>query len=231
MQRFLTELKINNNSNKKMKILFLSTLVFGSEIRRARTVEAEVAEQREELVGSAVPYQESPDIIRNSTNDTDPIGEHEGSANGNEIEVHTHTDSPNADSPNADIAVSEVCLKLRSDRSVWFWSGDDVTAHHHAATGQVKSTKVVLKYRSTEQNTCFENFKPEDRIEIVNGGDNGVFINQIFYNGDEIDVNGKTSFWIDGDNISCNENISISRISIQNGKAVWHSCSKVSNIQ
>ena len=90
---------------------------------------------------------------------------------------------------------------------------------------------MVLKYRSTEQDTCFENFKPEDRIEIVNGGDNGVFISRIFHDGDEIDVNGKISFWIDGDKISCDENISIARISIQNGKAVWHSCSKVSNIQ
>ena len=48
-----------------MKILFLSTMVFGSEIRRARTVEAEVAEQFDEPDGSAVPYKESPDIIPN----------------------------------------------------------------------------------------------------------------------------------------------------------------------
>jgi len=213
-----------------MKILFLSTMVFGSEIRRA-TVGAEVAEQLFEPVGSAVPYQELPDIIPNLANYANPFGEHEGSANGNEIEVHIHPDSLNADSPNANIAGREVCLKLQSDRSVWFWPGDDVTAHHHAATGQLKSSKVVLKYRSTEQDACFQNFKPEDRIEIVNGGDNGVFINRMFYDGDEIKVNGKTSFWIDGNKISCDGNISISRISIQNGQAVWHSCSKVSNIQ
>ena len=71
-----------------MKILFLSTMVFGSEIRRARTVKAEVAEQFDEPVGSAVPYQELPDIIPNLANYTNPFGEPEGSECGNEIEMH-----------------------------------------------------------------------------------------------------------------------------------------------
>ena len=120
----------------------------------------------------------------------------------------------------------EVCLQFKSDDSLWHWSGDDVIARHHASTGQIKSSKVVLEYQSMDQTSCFEKFKPGDRIDLINGGDNGVFIKEMLLDGNKINVHGSTSFWIDGDKINCDGTISVSQINIQNGMVVWNSCSE-----
>ena len=118
-----------------------------------------------------------------------------------------------------------ILIDVISTSDYWWWRGDDVRIVHQTKFGEFISSKVILEAGETHRSTYFD-VRPDDRFVIKNGGSNGVYIKELTIGGKMIKVNGKSSFWIDGNKIECygSELATISELIVVNGEVIWTPC-------
>ena len=118
-----------------------------------------------------------------------------------------------------------ILIDVISTNDNWWWRGDDVRIVHQTKFGEFIASKVILEAGETKRLTYFD-VRPDDRFVIKNGGSNGVYIKELTIGGKMIEVNGKSSFWIDGNKIECygSELTTISELIVVNGEVIWTPC-------
>jgi len=118
-------------------------------------------------------------------------------------------------------------IKVRSTNDYWFWQGDDVKIVHRKRIGselEIES-KIILRAGEEERSTYFD-ARPDDRFSIENAGSDGVYIKEFLFDDKEIQLNGKSSFWIDGDEKQCDGSymIAVSWFTVVNGEVTASPC-------
>lgn len=120
----------------------------------------------------------------------------------------------------------KIWVLVHSTNDYYWWSGDDITIVHQTKFTEFIQSKVILKEGDTYKWTSFDGVRPDDRFVVKNGGNDGVFIKELLFDDKTIRVNGKSSFWIDGNGKQCDRSkvIEVSGLTIVNGEVTWTPC-------
>lgn len=150
---------------------------------------------------------------------------------------------------NNEVAIVEVAeaeyvwVYVRSLDALDFSSGNSVQMEQWNKYGRRINSKIILKAGESKQSTLFQ-VKPYDRFVIKNGGNDGVFIDELKFGEKRIRPNGESSFWIDGDQIQCDASkvnnvgsngewsgLSIPELTIVNGEVTSTPCDESNQIK
>ena len=143
----------------------------------------------------------------------------------------------------AEVQTEDVWVYVRSLDALDFSSGDSVQMEQWNKYGRLINSKIILKAGESKQSTLFQ-VKPYDRFVIKNGGNDGVFIDELKFGEKRIRPNGESSFWIDGDQIQCDASkvnpvgsneewsgLSIPELTIVNGEVTSTPCDESNQIK
>merc|ERR1711868_326277 len=129
------------------------------------------------------------------------------------------------------IKTKRIHIKVRSTNDYWLWRGDDVKIVQQNKFGEFIASEIILKAGKTEQSTYFD-VSPDDRLLIKSGGNDGVYIKEFLFGDKVIQLNGQSSFWIDGDRIECDASngIAVSEFTVVNGEVTSSPCDENNQI-
>ena len=88
---------------------------------------------------------------------------------------------------------SSLCYKLVSDSTVNGYSGNKITIFRNEI-----EIGIAFGAQAISQRTCFTDIIPSDKLKFQNGGNNGVYIKDVFVNDTKIN---DSPFWVDGNDI------------------------------